>query len=114
MKFRFDDEIELKIDESIHLAEFYICPGTLQILTENVFKHNLHSKEQPIIISIINKDNEIQVINNLQPLTSLRYESFGIGLESVKTRMEILATEGVTHDMTNTEYIVRIPKIINP
>lgn len=112
MNIRYGDEVLVNISDSLKASQIYICPGILQILVENAIKHNIHSTSNPLEINIDVNDKEITVSNTLQPMTSsFEYTSFGIGLDSVKTRIESLSVGGVRNFTRNNYFVVAIPKI---
>src|SRR5690606_33979479 len=87
-----------------------IIPLTLQLLIENVFKHNSATEEHPLHITIHTDDNYLMVENNIQPSTSV--EKRGIGLKYLSKQYELYTKEVVvkqTDEAFNVrnEYIAR-------
>ena len=56
---------------------------SIQMLVENVLKHNYYSKENPIKIEVFIKNNRILIINNLQKRIDSQ-ESTQLGLKNIK------------------------------
>jgi LytS/YehU family sensor histidine kinase len=86
-KIRFGENLTVNID--VPDRNRYIIPLSLQMLIENAIKHNVISKEFPLTISILSKnENYIAVSNNLRKKPAL--DTGSIGLENIKSRYSIL------------------------
>ncbi|MFW5705753.1 MAG: sensor histidine kinase [Bacteroidota bacterium] len=106
---RFENKLvfHLKIDEKY--MEKIVVPLTLQILIENAVKHNVVSMKRPLAISIATQPgNTLVVRNNLQPKNTNSY-STGIGLDNIRSRLEILTDREMQVEKTNTEFVVTVP-----
>ncbi|ASB49450.1 sensor histidine kinase [Alkalitalea saponilacus] len=64
---------------------------SLQFLVENAIKHNVATKEEPLLIRIGIEKNMLKVTNNLQP--KLSTYSTNTGLRNLKRRIQFLAEE---------------------
>ena len=86
LKIRFGDAliVDLSFPEK-HLNK-KILPMVLQILIENVIKHNKVIDIQPMKISVVANDNGISISNPIQLKSSV--SSWGIGLDNIKTRYD--------------------------
>jgi sensor histidine kinase YesM len=80
------------------------------MLLENAVKHNIISKEKPLMVKIHIKGNKLCVCNNLQPKTILT-ESNGIGLKNIKSRYAIMSEEEVEVSSTEDKFLVCVPLI---
>ena len=58
------------------------------MLVENCLKHNIISKENPLIVEIVAEKNTITVANNLQIKTGV--DSTGQGLKNIAGRYRFL------------------------
>lgn len=103
MKIRFEKSINFKIDflESSKNTKF-IPPNTLQMLAENAIKHNKFSAENPLVITVCEKNNSVIVQNNFNERRLIEGSS-GLGLENIKLRYELLGgkTINVQNDMSH-------------
>ena len=101
-KMKFNEAIELKIDEQVCKADGYIPPFTLQILVENAIKHSEISEHSPLTIEIY-KDEKSQLIvkNNGKPSIKQKgldkpkkdkkqADSYNIGLSNIRSRYNYL------------------------
>ena len=86
LNIRFGDAlvVDLSFPEK-HLNK-KILPMVLQILIENVIKHNKVIDIQPMKISVVASDNGISISNPIQLKSSV--SSWGIGLDNIKKRYD--------------------------
>jgi sensor histidine kinase YesM len=104
----FQLEIVNKHDEPA--SELYIIPGTLQLLVENVIKHNIASEEKPVTISINIKSDEILITNTVERKES---NSSGYGLVNLSKRYQLLNNQEILYSEKNGIFSVHIPLIKN-
>ncbi len=110
-KIRDEEKIELIF--SIKNAEKYkILPISLQILVENVLKHNLATREHPLKIEISEEhDNCISVKNNLQRKATVG-DSARIGLKNLAERTRLITNRNMTVVENEKEFIVTLPLVV--
>jgi two-component system, LytTR family, sensor kinase len=103
--------LELEIDKKY---EQYLLPSlSLQLLTENAVKHNVLSKNKPLVIDIFTTSgNKLVVSNNLQP-RSVKGPSNKIGLDNIKSKYELLNQPGFQVLEDRTSFSVVLPLIWN-
>ena len=85
-----------------------VVPASIQMLVENAIKHNSCSKESPLSIRIIVNNDNVTVINNLQPRKNIAPS--GVGLENIRRQYELL-DKRITVINTDKEFIVTLPTI---
>lgn len=110
LKTRFGDNLDVHID--IDDWEGDILTYTLQILTENVVKHNVISSTQSLHFHIRRENDWLVVQNNLAPKYSVN-DSTGFGLESIRERYRILFNKTIQIQKTDKTFTVKIPIIKN-
>ena len=107
-KIRFGENLTVNID--ISDRNRYIIPLSLQMLIENAIKHNVISKEFPLTISILSKnDNYIAISNNLRKKPAVNTGS--IGLENIKSRYRFFTSNPVIVREDEMNFVVEIPVI---
>ncbi len=106
LKARFEDNLEIEFDVSD--KEGYVPPMSVQMLLENVVKHNEISNDHPMRISVKEKDSYIFVNNRLQ-LKKEHSEMSGIGLDNITSRYSVLSDRSVQINQTDQEFIVGLP-----
>src|SRR5215213_5852232 len=94
LRTRHREAVQLSI-ETDKKYDHYLLPSlSLQMLVENAVKHNVLSKNKPLVIDIFTTaGNKLVVSNNLQ-LRTLKVPSNKIGLENIKTKFELLNQHG--------------------
>jgi sensor histidine kinase YesM len=107
---RFENDYDFFIDKRASITDKFIPTGALQTLLENVVKHNIPN-QKPIKTSIIIEDECLKIINNKSSLKKKK-ESFGTGLQNLKTRYQLLSDQEITVINTENEFKVTLP-IIN-
>lgn len=88
---RFGANLSWSIQLDEETVKSSIAPLTIQLLLENAIKHNIISKDKPLIINIKNENNEfICIENNLQK--KMTGNSTGQGLKNIMARYEYLTS----------------------
>ncbi len=88
----------------------YVVPGTLQLLLENAIKHNVISKENPLIVNALLEGGSLTISNNRIPkLTPVR--STGIGLQYIRNQYRDIAGLEIQVMETPESFSVTIPVI---
>jgi len=83
------------------------------MLVENAVKHNVLSKNKPLLIDIFTTAaNKLVVSNNLQP-RSQKGPSNKIGLENIKAKYSLLNHSGFQVLQDNKNFSVVLPLIWN-
>lgn len=94
-----------------HIAEKYmeaqLPPLTLQLLLENVVKHNVVSTTYPMLISLSVADDVLSVANTFHPRHG--ESSTGVGLRNLHNRCLIAIGRGIEIQRSETRFIVKIP-----
>lgn len=111
---RHDDNVQVVFDLNEDSLDLYIPPIALQLLVENAIKHNIATKEQPLVITITsNGRQEIKVCNNLQRISST-FPATGIGLKNITDRYRILTEEQLpVVEETSAHFCVTLPLLNN-
>jgi hypothetical protein len=94
LRTRHGDAVELKIEIDKKYTQYLLPSLTLQLLVENAVKHNVLSKNKPLLIDIFTTaGNKLVVSNNRQPRT-VKGPSNRIGLENIRAKYELLNYHG--------------------
>lgn len=91
-------------------ANKYLPVGALQVLIENVVKHNRVTAGNSIQTTITIDEEQVTVTNNKDQVSESR-ESFGTGLKNLKERYTILFDKEITVLNSNGKFQVCIPLI---
>jgi sensor histidine kinase YesM len=85
-KIRFDKALEYNIEINAGCLDLLLPPLSLQILVENAIKHNEISEENPLLITIQGKNDQLTVSNNYRPIKKVTDRSGGLGLKNLVER----------------------------
>ncbi|TDQ16996.1 histidine kinase [Algoriphagus boseongensis] len=107
-KIRFEENLNYSIDVP-NCKGCFLPPLSLQLLLENAIKHNIASQENPLFISILQKENELWVSNTFQPKTSTNEPSTGVGLENIISRYKLMSDRVPEIGKSEHEFLVRLP-----
>jgi len=123
-KIKYGDSVELSIEIAPNLFNTYIPPLTLQMLVENVLKHNFINPDKVLKTEIFNEDEEFIVVrnniiakpellkigNNLLDRPDKRI-SFTIGLNNISDRYSFFTHKNIEIKISQW-YSVRLPVIM--
>ena len=85
LMIRFEHSIHIAIDIKQELDDHRIPPTVLQLLIENVVKHNFFTEQKPVTIEIKSVGENLLIQNNIQKKKVNNYSS-GIGLKNISER----------------------------
>lgn len=102
---RFGDDLQYDIQVTTNKM---MIPMGLQILIENVLKHNIISSDNKLLITIYNDENYLTVKNNIQ-LKNVSEVSHELGLKNIKGRYKFLTDNEVEINSTKDYFEVRLP-----
>ncbi|SMG38117.1 Histidine kinase [Marivirga sericea] len=109
LEIRFRDALIIEISLEERLNQLFIPPVVLQLLIENVVKHNFYTSDKPVKVTIENVDNKLKIRNTLQPKTE-DVDSMGIGLQNISERYRFLG-ETISINRTAIFFEVSVPLI---
>jgi len=93
-------------ESSFHYA---IPPLSLQMLLENAIKHNVISKDSPLVVKIFVENNSYLVVeNNIQPKIE-KEPSTGVGLENIRNRYLYLTDKEMFVESNRSIFKVKLP-----
>jgi len=109
LKQRFADniQIDIRIDETA--KKKFIIPLSLQLTFENAIKHNVISKEFPLVIEVFTDENEKLVVKNSLRKKKVIGKSTKVGLQNIKNRYKFYTDESVDVLATVDHFSVMIP-----
>lgn len=105
---RFENAFTFKVHKPCGFEKNKIVPLTMQLLLENVFKHNVATEETPLDIQITIENEYVTVENQVQP--SNNADKSGIGLKYLKKQYQLYDKEIVVVH-TGNQFIVKVPYI---
>jgi two-component system LytT family sensor kinase len=107
---RFGSDYEFTIEKNTSISDKFIPTGAIQVLLENVVKHNKSEDKTPIKTTVQINDGWL-IVTNTKSNTASSEDSFGTGLENLKARYKLLSDQQIQiHDM-DKKFEVFIPII---
>ena len=111
INIRFVDKLKVRIDIQENHYSDLIIPLAMQLLIENAIKHNIMSKNKPLMVDIFIDENQfLNVVNNLQERPS-HLTSTGVGLKNIQNRYLLLNNTEPVFEKTATQFIAKIPLV---
>ncbi|GAA4271115.1 hypothetical protein GCM10022258_04080 [Aquimarina gracilis] len=93
-------------------TKYYIIPNTLQILVENIVKHNEGSSDHPVEVFLDIQEDHLVIKNTYSP-KKYKPESKKIGLSNLKKkRYRLLYEQEISITQYKDYFIVNIPLVI--
>ena len=107
-KVRFRDNLQIEQQLSEAYRHKHIPALSLQLLVENAIKHNVISREHPLVIRIFEQEGQL-VVENTKRMKSTFGHSTKIGLQNIIHRYELLTSQPI--EVINNEdlFSVRLP-----
>lgn len=110
-KVRLGDCINCDCNISTDCMERQIPPLTLQLLVENVIKHNSIAPSKPMTINICIENDYLVVSNPISPKKKADASS-GIGLNNLSTRCRLMTDKDIIIQKEESIFTVKIPIIV--
>lgn len=113
LQTRHGESVQLNIEVDKKYDQYVLPSLSLQLLVENAVKHNVLSKNQPLVIDILTTaGNQLVVTNNLQ-LRTVKAPSNKIGLENIRNKYQLLKQTGFQILKDKNTFTVALPLIKN-
>jgi LytS/YehU family sensor histidine kinase len=113
LQTRHGEAVQLNIEIDKRYDAYMLPSLTLQLLVENVVKHNVLSKNKPLVIDIFTTaGNKLVVNNNLQRRT-VKAPSNKVGLDNIRAKYDLLNQPGFQVMEDDKNYTVVLPLIWN-
>lgn len=111
LEIRYPENLTIEYNIASNALKTHIAPLTLQILLENVIKHNVISKAEPLTIEIYTDKNKNVVVRNKLNLKSIAKNSTKTGLENIKKRYHYLTDKTIEVVNDSNQFLVAVPLI---
>ncbi len=104
---RLDGDIRWQAHIPDNYMESMLPPLTLQLLVENIIKHNTINKHYPMEIRISVNEGMLVVGNPVQP--KLGVASSGVGLENLSKRCKLMLHRDIQTENSGGVFTIKIP-----
>jgi two-component system, LytTR family, sensor kinase len=113
LQTRHGEAVKLNIQIDKRYYSYMVPSLSLQLLVENVVKHNVLSKNKPLVIDIFTAaGNKLVVSNNLQQRT-VKAPSNKVGLDNIREKYKLLKQSGFQVMEDDKNFTVVLPLIWN-
>lgn len=111
LKIRFGDQLKVEWNINPQYGKNFILTNSLQLLLENVVKHNNITSDKPLVVEITTSEkNTIFVKNRVQ--LKKKVLSTGVGLTSVNELYLLLSGKKININCTSEYFSVELPLLI--
>jgi two-component system, LytTR family, sensor kinase len=113
LKTRYGAGLQLSTDIDKRYYSYLVPSLSLQLLVENAVKHNIVSRQQPLVIEIFTAaENKLVVNNNLQRKQQSKH-STRIGLANIRAKYKLMKQEGFQVVEGENNFMVVLPLVWN-
>ena len=109
LSIRFDQAIQFRLEIDPELSQAFVPPAVLQLLVENVVKHNYFTQKEPLEVRIFSEGKSLNIWNKKQVKPVVDY-STGIGLQNISDRYKFL-NQSIRIVNQSDHFLVEIPLI---
>lgn len=92
LSIRFEDSLKFSLQIKKECLDTMIPPAVLQLLVENVVKHNYFTRKEPLEVRVFCEEGILKIFNKKQPKKAVEV-STGIGLQNISDRYRFLNQE---------------------
>lgn len=110
LSIRFKDALTFQVEINPKAEKKFLPPAVLQLLVENVVKHNYFTKNEPLVVFISAEAETIVIKNKIQKKQVVEISS-GIGLQNISERYQFLGKMVKIADQEG-EFRVEVPLIM--
>lgn len=108
LKERFGDNLNIEVEVPKAYYGLHLIPLSLQMLMENVIKHNVISVDKPLAVKLWVENDQLMVRNNLQRKAQAM-PSTKVGLENIKHRYSFYTDQAMEVMETSDHFVVGLP-----
>ena len=111
LKIRFGEQFFVEWNIDHNLLEFYLPTLSLQLLLENITKHNIVSSDAPLKVEILSTDTSSLIVRNHLKRKKTNIASTGHGLKNIREHYNIETGKEVIIHETSEYFSVELPLI---
>ena len=108
LRLRFPEGFEVEFNVPEKEMSRYVLPCALQLLIENVTKHNAVTADNPLKITVEVIGDSLRVCNNIVPKVT-RVQSTGLGHKYIRQQYMDLSGKTIEIDNDGKNYSVTLP-----
>jgi len=109
-QIRHSEGLEWSVDLPADRMGWLLPPLSIQMMIENVIKHNAFSQNQPVTIEIFAEGDNVFVKNNIQKKSQV-LRSSGKGLQNLKKRYRHISRARPLFTVLDSHFVAKLPLI---
>ena len=110
LKTRFHEDIQMEYQLSeLEQGKYYLPPLSLQTLLENAIKHSHFDEDHPLRLHLKQDGEHITLTNSIYKVKAEALPSYGIGLENIRSRYQLLSDKEIEVHQTEECFAVSLP-----
>lgn len=109
LRTRFENNIVFTINVEPAAQTRFLPPASIQMLVENAIKHNNISEDKPLIIQILQMEEDYLIVSNTLNEKSSSDDRDGSGLDNIRKRYAHFTDNEVRVFRSDTHFEVHIP-----
>jgi two-component system, LytTR family, sensor kinase len=113
LKTRHGEAVELQIEVDKKYYPYLLPSLSLQLLVENAVKHNVLSKNYPLVIEIFTTSGKQLVVNNNLQRRQQKPKSAGVGLNNIMAKYKLINQEGFQVVEGDKNFMAVLPLVWN-
>lgn len=110
LKKRYGDNLNFDFDISKNVLKKMIVPLSIQIGIENAVKHNVVSRQKPLLITVTNTADYVILSNTIQRKNT-PHKGSGQALRNIKNRYKLLSDQEMIIEETAKAFKLKLPLI---
>ncbi len=108
LNVRHEDSLEVTVEVDEQYLNAFVPTMSLQMLMENVVKHNRFSRSNPLIVKIYTEDDYLIIKNQLNK-KGAEVISTKVGLENIKSQYNLQSDKSILIVEDDTFFTVKLP-----
>lgn len=113
LKTRYGEGLHLNMNVDKRFNHYFVPSLSLQLLVENAVKHNVVSKQHPLVLDIFTTTGNKLVVNNNLQKKQLNKKSTNIGLNNINEKYKLMKQDGFQVVQGKNNFMVVLPMIWN-
>ncbi|HEY6900990.1 MAG TPA: histidine kinase [Puia sp.] len=113
LRTRYGEGLQLNMEIDRRYYPYHLPSLCLQLLVENAVKHNIVSRQQPLVLEIFTTAGNKLVVNNNLQRKSTSQPSTRIGLSNIRAKYRLMRQEGFQIVEGEKNFMVVLPLIWN-
>ena len=111
LKTRYGDGLQLSLDIDRRYYLYQLPSLSLQLLVENAVKHNIVSRQKPLILEIFTTEGNKLVVNNNLQRKPQAVRSTHIGLRNIEAKYQLMRQDGFQVVEGENNFMVVLPLV---